>query len=210
MSKLSALSDDDGQLLRVRRVKVRLEQPTRDGDWEIFVLTNLPAEVASALLVAQLYRKRWTLETLFQVLTETLCCEINTLGYPRAALFAFCIALVAYNVLSVVKAALRSVHGNEFIETEISGYYLADEIQGTYRGMMIAIPPTEWHIFKDMSFIQLSSVLKYLASLVKLRAFRRHPRGTKKAQPKRTSLKNQPHVSTAKILAQQKIGNQTP
>ena len=194
----------------MRRVKVRLEQPTRDGDWEIFVLTNLPAEVASALLVAQLYRKRWTLETLFQVLTETLCCEINTLGYPRAALFAFCIALVAYNVLSVVKAALRSVHGNEFIETEISGYYLADEIQGTYRGMMIAIPPTEWHIFKDMSFIQLSSVLKYLASLVKLRAFRRHPRGTKKAQPKRTSLKNQPHVSTAKILAQQKIGNQTP
>lgn len=26
------LSDDDGQLLRVRRVKVRLEQPTRDGE----------------------------------------------------------------------------------------------------------------------------------------------------------------------------------
>ena len=123
---------------------------------------------------------------------------------------AFCIALVTYNVLSVVKAALRSVHGNELIETEISGYYLADEIQGTYRGMMIAIPPTEWHIFKDMSFIQLSSVLKYLAILVKLRAFRRHPRGPKKAQPKRTSPKNQPHVSTAKILAQKKIGNQTP
>lgn len=163
---------------------MRLEQPTRDGDWEIFVLTNLPAEVASALLVAQLYRKRWTLETLFQVLTETLCCEINTLGYPRAALFAFCIALVTYNVLSVVKAALRSVHGNELIETEISGYYLADEIQGTYRGMMIAIPPTEWHIFKDMSFIQLSSVLKYLASLVKLRAFRRHPRGPREGTTK--------------------------
>lgn len=99
------LSDDDGQLLRVRRVKVRLEQPTRDGDWEIFILTNLPGEVASALLVAQLYRQRWTLETLFQVLTETLSCEINTLGYPKAALFAFCMALVAYNVLSVVKAA---------------------------------------------------------------------------------------------------------
>lgn len=105
------LSDDDGQLLRVRRVKVQLEQPTRDADWEIFILTNLPSEVASALLIAELYRKRWTLETLFQVLSETLCCEINTLGYPRASLFAFCIALVAYNVLSVVKAALRSVHG---------------------------------------------------------------------------------------------------
>ncbi len=144
------------------------------------------------------------------MLTETLCCEINTLGYPRAALFAFCIALVAYNVLSVVKAALRSVHGTEKIETEISGYYLADEIQGTYRGMMIAIPQQEWHIFKDMTFIQLSEVLKYLASLVKLRAFRRHPRGPKKAQPKRTFLKNQPHVSTAKLLAQTKNGHPTP
>lgn len=98
---------------------------------------------------------------------------------------------------TVVKAALRSVHGTQKIETEISGYYLADEIQGTYRGMMIAIPQQEWHIFKDMTFIQLSSVLKYLASLVKLRAFRRHPRGSKKAQPKRIFLKNQPHVSTA-------------
>jgi IS4 transposase len=81
------LSADDGQLLQTRRVKVCLKQPTRDGDREIFILTNLPSEVASALLIAQLYRKRWTLETLFQVLTETLCCEINTLGYPKAALF---------------------------------------------------------------------------------------------------------------------------
>lgn len=159
------------------------------------------------MLVAHLYRKRWTLETLFQVLTETLNCEINTLGYPRAALFAFCIALVSYNVLSVVKAALRSVHGNEKIETEISGYYLADEIQGTYRGMMIAIPPQEWLFFKDMTIIQLSEVLKYLASHVKLSAFRRHPRGPKKPVPKRTRPKNKPHVSTAKLLAQTKDKN---
>lgn len=201
------VSTDDGQLLRVRRVKVRLKQPTRDGDWEIFILTNLPPEVADAVLVTQLYRKRWTLETLFQVLTETLNCEINTLGYPKAALFSFCIALVSYNVLSVVKAALRSVHGNEKIETEISGYPKADEIQGTYRGMMIAIPPPEWLIFKDMTIIQLSEFLKHLASHVKLSAFRRHPRGPKKPMPKRTCPKNKPHVSTAKLLAQTKDKN---
>ena len=34
---------------------------------------------------------------------------INTLGYPKAALFGFCLALVAYNMLAVVMAALRSV-----------------------------------------------------------------------------------------------------
>ena len=71
------LSADDGQLLKARRVKVCLDQPNRDRDREIFILTNLPSSVAGALLIAQLYRKRWKLETLFQVLTENLCCEIK-------------------------------------------------------------------------------------------------------------------------------------
>ncbi|MEH2080368.1 MAG: transposase [Nostoc sp.] len=204
------LSADDGQLLKARRIKVSLEEPLRDGEKEIFILTNLPFEVASSLLIAQIYRKRWKLETLFQVLTENLCCEINTLGYPKAALFTFCIALVAYNVLSTVKAALRSVHGTEKIEAEIPSYYLADEIKGTYRGMMIAIPPEEWRVFHNITFIELSQFLKHLASLAELRAFRRHPRGPKKPQPKRTYLKNRPHVSTYKILNQKKQENNTP
>jgi IS4 transposase len=66
------LSADDGQLLKARRIKVSLEEPLRDGEKEIFILTNLPSEVASSLLIAQIYRKRWKLETLFQVLTENL------------------------------------------------------------------------------------------------------------------------------------------
>jgi hypothetical protein len=204
------LSADDGQLLKARRVKVCLEQSNRNGDREIFILTNLSSVAINALLIAQLYRQRGKLETLFQVLTENLCCEINTLGYPKAALFTFCIALVAYNVLSVVKAALRRVHGTDKIETEVSSYYLADEIKGTYRGMMIAIPPEEWRVFHNMTFTDLSQILKHLAGLTKLRAFRRHPRGPKKAQPKRTYLQHKPHVSTAKILAQKAQNINTP
>ncbi|MBS3040156.1 MAG: IS4 family transposase [Dolichospermum sp. DET50] len=204
------LSADDGHLLKTRRIKVSLKQPNRDGDKEIFILTNLPSQVADALLVAKLYCKRWKIETLFQVLTENLLCEINTLGYPKAALFTFCIALVAYNVLSAVQAALRSVHGTDKVETEISSYYLADEIKGVYRGMMIAIPPQEWRVFQNITFTELSQILKHLAGQVKLRAFRRHPRGPKTAQPKRTYLKNKPHVSTAKILAQRTQKINTP
>lgn len=204
------LSADDGQLLKARRVKICLKQPNRDGDKEIFILTNLPSDVANALLIAQMYRKRWKLETLFQVLTENLCCEIKTLGYPKAALFTFCIALVAYNVLSTIQAALRSVYGTEKIEAEISSYYLADEIKGTYRGMMIAIPPGEWCVFQNMTFTELSQILQHLAGLVNLKTFRRHPRDPKKAQAKRTYLKNKPHVSTAKILNQKKLQNNRP
>lgn len=73
----------------------------------------------------------------------------------------------------------------------------------------IAIPPAEWRLFKEMTIIQLSEVLKYLAAFVRLRAFRRHPRGPKKVQPKRAYLKSHPHVSTAKLLAQTKDTNHT-
>jgi hypothetical protein len=67
-------------------------------------------------------------------LESSLHSEVNTLGYPKAALFAFCVALVAYNVMSTVKGALRSVHGEEKVADEVSGYYVADEIQMTHRG----------------------------------------------------------------------------
>ena len=55
--------------------------------------------------------------------------EINALGYPKAALFGFCVALVSYMILSIIKAALASVYGVNKIEKELSGYYLADEIE---------------------------------------------------------------------------------
>ena len=52
----------DGEKKRVRRITVKLNTPTRDGDHEIHLLTNLPASQVSAVKVAELYRKRWTLE----------------------------------------------------------------------------------------------------------------------------------------------------
>jgi len=48
-----------------------------------------PLRKASATRVARLYRKRWTLETAFQHLEAYFHSEINTLGYPKAALFGF-------------------------------------------------------------------------------------------------------------------------
>ena len=68
---------DQGQDLRCRRVVVQLDQPTRDGETEIALLTNLPQADASSLLVAQLYRKRCQVETLFQVATVTFHFLIN-------------------------------------------------------------------------------------------------------------------------------------
>ncbi|MEZ2250367.1 transposase [Microcoleus sp.] len=113
----------EGNCLKVRRVVLRLKKVTRDGDWEIAILTSLPQTVASAADVAQLYRGRWSVETLFQIVTKNFEGEIQTLGYPKAALFSFCLALVSYNILAVVRRALGSVHGVGKIESSLSEFY---------------------------------------------------------------------------------------
>ena len=48
-----------------RRVRIKLNEATRDGATIVHILTNLPCRV-SGQRVAELYRQRWTLETAFQ------------------------------------------------------------------------------------------------------------------------------------------------
>ena len=196
--------DDQGKTRKYRRISVELETPTRDGETRLFILTNLPKSAANAKLIADLYRKRWTIETAFQEIEGYLHSEINTLGYPKAALFGFCVALVAYNVLAVVKAALRTSHGEDVIDNELSGYYLAGNITRTYDGMMIALPQSEWEIFQTMPQSKLVDVLLHLAANVNLSKFRKSRRGPKKKPPKRDKYSNHPHVSTERLLAGEK------
>ena len=166
-----------------------LKVPTRDGDTELHLLTNIPAEAATAARVAELYRGRWTIETVFLELQQTLDGEINTLGYPKAALFAFCLALMVFNAVSLMKAALRAVHGRKKVDEEVSGYYLSLEIQQTYDGMMIAVPDEHWIVFGEMTDAQFARILKDLAGHVNLSKYRKHPRGPKKPPPKKTKYK---------------------
>ena len=194
-------TNDAGEVLILRRITVALDQPTRDGETEIHLLTNVPAKDARAKEIAELYRRRWTIETAFAELEATLDGEVNTLGYPKAALFAFCVALVAYNVLSTVKAALRSVHGEDVVAQDVSAYYVAEEVTMTHRGMMIAIPEDEWVVFQEMAPVELAGVLVKLAEAVRLPAYRKHPRGPKKPKPKKQSGAKIKHVATAKVLA---------
>src|SRR5512142_2066718 len=123
-----------------------------------------PRERADARTLAEAYRKRWRLENVFQTLTEALVCEINTLAYPKAALFGFSVALVAYNVLATVRAALRSEHGREVVEAQVSNYHLANEVATTYEGMMIALPPSEWAPLGQLSLTELAEFLREVAS----------------------------------------------
>lgn len=194
-----AVLDEEDKPVYLRRVVVELDEALRDGETEVVVLTNLPEEDCDSREVARRYRKRWTIEGAFQELAVALHSEIAALCYPRAALFAFCVGLLAYNVLGVVKGALRAEHGEKAVE-EVSSYYLADEIGGTRRGMLIALPEGEWGVFQVMKTEELAEVLRGLAKRVRLAAFRRHRRGPKKPTGKRIHDPKRPHISTAHLL----------
>ena len=198
------IEEEDGTRYRLRRIVVKLDKPTEDGDWELAILTNLPATVP-AVMVAEAYRKRWTIEGGFQDLTTTLDCEINTLCYPRAALFVFCVAVLAYNLQSAIKGVMRSEHGAEKVETDLSRYFVSDEIGQVYRGMMVALPPEEWALFRRMSFEEYVAFLKRLARNVDFERYPKAHRGPKKAKPKRHYDPDHPHVSVAKILLARKL-----
>jgi len=193
------IRNDEGEAVYLRRVVVELDEPTRDGDAFVAVLSNLPQEDADARAVARLYRRRWTVEHAFQDLAVALRSEIDTLCYPRAALFGFAVGLVAYNLLGAVKGALRGKHGEEKVEA-LSAYYLADELAGVSRGMMVAVGEEEWRVFGKMSPEAFAARMCEWATKVRLERFRKHPRGPKKPRVKRRYDPAHPHTSSARIL----------
>jgi hypothetical protein len=186
------------QTRTVRRITVELLQPTRDGEVVLHLFTNLPAEVA-AVLCGELYRHRWSIETLFYEVTQTLECEIETMCYPAAALFAFCLALMAANAVAVLKAALRATHG-EKEANEMSAYYMTLEIKQVYEGMMIALPADEWSTFRTMTVATFAAGLKKMATHMDLGYYRKSKRGLKKPPPAMDRYRNGGHVSTYKLL----------
>jgi hypothetical protein len=55
------VTDDQGRKHVLRRLRLKLQAATRDGATLLYLLTNVPRQVL-AQRVADLYRKRWTLE----------------------------------------------------------------------------------------------------------------------------------------------------
>jgi len=127
--------------------------------------------------------------------------EINTLVYLKAALFSFSLALVTYNILATIRAVLASVHGVEKMDAELSDFYIVDEMQSTYQGMMIAIPGDYWKKFGEMGLTDRIEQLKELSAKVNLKRLLKQPRRKKRSQPKRVRDPKHPPVSTVKLLS---------
>jgi hypothetical protein len=193
------LAGPGGAELAVRRVRLTLDRPTRDGDGVIEVLTNLPAGAATASVVAELYRGRWSVEGLFLRLTTVLKCEVNTLGYPPAALFGFCVALASGNVYAGVKASVRAAHGAAAVDG-VSDYHLALEVSGVCPGLWVAVPEEAWAGIGGWSVVRMAGWLVGLARGANLDRYRKATRGPKKPRPPRTRFPEARHISTSRLL----------
>ena len=192
---------ETGEIFTARRITIALDKRNKDGETELHILSNLPQKAASAVKIADLYADRWTIETAFQQLTDDLRCEIDTLGYPRAALLGFCVACVAFNAVSVVKAAIRVAQGKKYVEEELSMYYLTLEVAEVTPGMMVAIGDENWKVFRTVSRKKFAATLVDLAQRLDPHKYNKHKRGPKRKPPKKISGKRDHHVSTARILA---------
>jgi hypothetical protein len=194
-----AFRDEHGRRFVGRRVTVASDTPTRDGGTEAHILTDLPSAVASAARVAGLDRRRWAIGTAFAGVEKTSSGVIRTPGDPPAAVFALGPALAAANVRAAVQAAVQAVHPDA--ADTVSGYDLADELAGTYRGVMIAIPAEAWAVLGPLDERDMARPLRGIAGPVRVSRYRKHPRRPKTPPAPRRRDRGRPHVATARRLA---------
>ena len=187
---------DDAMI--VRRITVELYASTRDGEQEIHILSNLPARVPASA-IAQTYRFRWEEETAFHVLQMTLTCESTSLGHPYAALFLFCMAMLAYNLRQVIFAALFAEHSSDAVE-QISHFHVSVNVSRYSDGMLIALDEAFWRRYVPTNPDSQANLLRTISREINLKEFRKSQRTAKKNNAKRSKNAQSKHVSSAKRL----------
>lgn len=97
-----------------RRREVRRITLLRPGEDDIVLLTDLwDAEKYPAADLLTLYAGRWSIEQMFQQVTEVF--HLGTLigGSPEATVFQFAFCLLLYNMIQIVRATIAASQGIE-------------------------------------------------------------------------------------------------
>jgi IS4 transposase len=173
---------EDCSALSWRRIRLVLDSPTEAGEQEIRLWSNLPPSV-TAEQIAQLYRKRWRIEGLFGRLESVLDSEIRSLGHPRAALLGFASAVLAFNVLALLKRCIEQAHRKSEPELDVSTYHLSVHVASDYQGMLIAVQPQAWRPWSEAAPARVANYLLSLALNVCPRSVTTAKRGPKKDKP---------------------------
>ena len=200
-----SIVNDDGVKMLLRRITVKLFSKTRDRDTEIHILTNASKRQLSSVRGSECYRERWGIEGMFLELTQSLQCEIDTLAYPKAAIFAFSLAVLAYNAIALFRGILGGEYGFDYVEQRLSWNILCSETTSVWRGMEIAITESEWsELIDGLTDRQFANMLGRLCKRFDFSRYPKTTRGPKKKVVKKFDPKVK-HVSTARILEERKM-----
>lgn len=184
-----------------RRIEVALTTPTETGDATIVLWSNLPADI-DACTIAALYRKRWRIEGMFHRLESALNSEIKSLGHPRAALLGFAVAVLAHNVLALLKRAIEQAHRSEQPELDVSTYHLTLHVVDGYKAVTLALPPEHLPRITHDDPRWLCDKLLQLARHLRPKSLASSKRAPKTRQAKGyvDGSLARAHVSTARVL----------
>ena len=187
----------------LRRIHVQLDAPTQSGEKDLWLLTNLPPDCL-ADEIADLYRQRWQIERHFHFIKRELHGQMPSLGEPRAAIFALCVALAAGNLLAFVKHLRTEKRRDAQHRPALSGYYLALEISRSYAAIDALTTPRDWRKVAELSSRSFCTWAMTLAARIPWSRYVTHPRGPKQRPPPRLSGKHRHHFSTYRLLKTQK------
>ncbi len=135
----------------------------------------------------------------FGHMTVAMNCEIKPLCYPKAAMFCFASALMAYNAFAVMKAAIAAEHGRQEAEL-LSHDYVASAIAEATDGMLVALPNERWTEMETISTADFAAEVRTIVGGIDMTRHRKSIRGPQKPPPKQTNNRDSVHCSTKRIL----------
>lgn len=139
---------------------------------------------------------------MFHRLEPALNSEIKSLGHPRAALLGFAVAVLAHNVLALLKRAIEQAHRSEQPELDVSAYHLTLHVVDGYQAVTLALPPEHVPRIPHDDPRWLCDKLLQLARHMRAKSLATSKRAPKTRQAKGyvdASLARA-HVSTARVL----------
>ena len=100
-----------------RRREVRRITVKRPGEDDIVLITDLlDGKKYPATDLLTLYAERWTIERVFQQVTEVFHLNVLIGGSPQATVFQFAFCMLLYNTIQVVRATVAAIEACE-VET---------------------------------------------------------------------------------------------
>jgi len=128
-----------------RRAYVRRVHWLRDGQKPLIAVTDLTdSEKYPAEAVMELYLHRWTIETVFQEITELFSLRKLIGCTPEAVTFQAAFCMILYNIVQLVKANVAQVGPPEPLPIEdVSTKMLFTTMTEELRGLVAMVTPAE-------------------------------------------------------------------